>query len=238
MKFSYFVSPLRSSAHSQSIMPSMPEMPWPKPSTDRPSPGWSTRSTSPWRTRWGEECVTNPRQWGRAFTDFILSPLFFWPGTFKEERNRAFGHIWIWGFLCKQVIRNPSRSYIVAWFFWAWAVCHDPFPQFWAVLYKLLQWEAAAAFHPVDAQGWAGRIRSRRYWGNLGNLKQKHGRVNEWMNDHDWACLHWLVLNTICLVIFPPVGAGSVLQQQDHLWPGWGETQRNHINTGVCFLLE
>lgn len=29
------------------------------------------------------------------------------------------------------------------------------------------------------------------------------------------------------------MGTGSVLQQQDHLWPGWGETQRNHSNTGV-----
>lgn len=38
------------------------------------------------------------------------------------------------------------------------------------------------------------------------------------------------------LPFFPSVGAGSVLQQQDHLRPGGGETQRNHIHTGVCLL--
>lgn len=48
--------------------------------------------------------------------------------------------------------------------YWAWPVCHDLFPQFWAVLYKLLQREVAAAFHPVDTQGRARRIWSGRHW--------------------------------------------------------------------------
>lgn len=47
------LSPRRSSALSRLTTPSMPEMLWLKPSTGTPSPGWSIRSTLPWRTRWG-----------------------------------------------------------------------------------------------------------------------------------------------------------------------------------------
>lgn len=42
-----FSSMCRSSAHSQLIMPSMPEMPWPKLSMGRLSPGWSTGLMTP-----------------------------------------------------------------------------------------------------------------------------------------------------------------------------------------------
>ena len=34
------------------------------------------------------------------------------------------------------------------------------------------------------------------------------------------------------------VGAGAVLQQQDHLWPGGGEVQRHHLHSGEVSLIQ
>lgn len=97
------------------------------------------------------------------------------------------------------------------------------FPQFRTVLYKLLQWETAAAFYPADSEGGTGGVWSRGYWGTVSLLTWSKMLP---INNYDWVWLHQPLLS------FSPVGASSVFQQQDHLWPGWGETQRNHFNTG------
>lgn len=100
--------------------------------------------------------------------------------------------------------------------------------QFRTILYKLLQWKAAATFHPAHTEVRAGRVRS---WGNRGN------HVSHWP-----YCIKSLIALKGKFMLwkcqFCPVGASSVLQQQDHLWPGWGETQRDHIHTGVYVGLE
>lgn len=46
---------LRFSVLSQLTTPSMSETPWPKPSMDRPLPGWSAGLMSLWRIRWEYE---------------------------------------------------------------------------------------------------------------------------------------------------------------------------------------
>lgn len=52
-------------------------------------------------------------QGGWAFTDVLLSS-----GSLKEDCDRAFGHIWIWGFLRKQVGRYIFRFYMVTMLWW------------------------------------------------------------------------------------------------------------------------
>ena len=130
--------------------------------------------------------MTNPRHWGWDLLTRYFHLFLFLSGPFKKDCDRSFGHIWIWGFLCEQVGRNLPYIVALLWFslieicFWKtanlWVILlwwllfvMTHFPQFWAVLYKLLQREAAAAFHPVDAQGWAGGIWSRGYWGKPEN---------------------------------------------------------------------
>lgn len=139
-------------------------------------------------------------------------------GLLTKDCYRSFRHLRIRSVLREQVRRHPQRysDHTAA------PVTHTSH-QFWTVLYKLLQREAAAAFHSANIEGWAGGISGRRYRGNLVNpLPQRQSK--------------WETLTECCILCshccHHSVGACSVLQQQDHLWPGWGEAQRNHLNTG------
>lgn len=74
----------------------------------------------------------------------------------------------------------------------------DLFSQFWAVLYKLLQWEAAAAFHPADPEVRAGGVRDGRDWSNSTTIL-----IFSW---HLWLtlilmCKNILTYNKNCLSI-------------------------------------
>lgn len=94
----------RFSAPSRLITPSMPETHWPRPSMDRRSPGWWTRSTSPWRIRWGEE-GGKPAGFVRLLRICTYLRSILSLGPLKEDCHWPFGHIWFWGFLCEQVER-------------------------------------------------------------------------------------------------------------------------------------
>lgn len=178
MKCTICLIPLyRSSAPSHSTTPSTSGTPWLKPSMDGPSPGWSTGSMNPWRIRFGQVrlCWIPVREYRYVLPLYNhWFPMSFWyhflSGQLKEDSYRAPRHIWLWSFLCKQV---GIPLLLIPYSLWDsfWEIIHEILFamtnsfQFRAVLYKLLQWEAAAALHPVDSKGRAGGVRGGGYRG-------------------------------------------------------------------------